>query len=129
MILIKFKFFPRGNENILSQTNAISIFQDYQELRDAGQFLLRRNNDKELEIPLEYTDELHTLCQGSQCASETVTVFKKGSLPDFGPEFIKGSPKLYCNKGNQECKNLYDLLKHHALFYKVNSLSKLSKIK
>ncbi len=116
----KVRAFPEKNENILIHANATPIFRAWDCGRDTGQFLLMRNNKKELEIPLEYTSNISFISHRYQCASAAVTVFNKGSLvkQNFDPDFIEGSPKLYCDKDDQQCKNLYKDLKARGYFMK-----------
>lgn len=113
--------FPEDSYNIFTHANATPLFRNYSAGRDAGQFLLMRNNKNELEIPLEYTENVHYIGPRYQCASEHVTVFKIGSFikPNFDVNDIEGSPQLYYDKSDdQRCKNLYDSLNAHKLFFK-----------
>ncbi len=107
--------FPDESYNIFSDDKTTAIFRHWHSGRDTGQFLLMRNNNNELEIPLEYTGNVHSLSDRYQCASGALTVFDRGSFvkPNFeNLDNIEGSPDLYCNKNDQRCKNLYNSLKH-----------------
>lgn len=109
--------FPSQHGNILTHANTTAIFRDYHMGRDAGQFLLVRDNEKKLDIPLEYTG-LEVIGDGYQCASQMVTVFKKGESikPHLEPEFFEGYEKIYCDKSDSQCKKLYAELREQGLF-------------
>lgn len=113
----KVESFPLSNENILVHSNATILFKDLRSGRDVGQFLLVRNDENELKIPLEYTDKVYPIGYGFQNESYVVTVYSRGSNPSFDQDYIDDDRRLYCNKGDQRCKKLYRYLSDQRLFY------------
>lgn len=120
---------------LLNATSAIPLFRFHDSGRDTGEFLLMRNNNRELEIPLEYTGEIGYIGTHYQCASAVVTVFKKGLIqegvryffkpivadkPDVPEDGIseKGYCDKYCDQNNQASKDLYASFKKQGLFFK-----------
>jgi hypothetical protein len=120
--------FPTSNWDILASTNAVPLFRMFGLNGDLGEFLLMRNDNQELDLPLVYTGKMRSLTSIKyQCASEMVTVFKNGSI-DNKEEFffiqadqddneleVRGLAR-YCDKYNPQSKNLYEYLKNEQLF-------------
>lgn len=130
--------FPYGNLwNLLDKSNAISLFM--KDNRALNHFLLMRNSDQELAIPIEYTGKMRSLGDDPRvdCASGVVTLFKRGLFDKGGYFFFKAEglheefgefdvssedgPQgfhrtIYCNKDNQLSKDLYAQLKSQGLF-------------
>lgn len=115
--------FPRGNENILTHTNATPLFRSWNIGRDADQFLLIRDNDNALDLPLEYTGEIYEINHEYQCASGILTAYNKGfsTKPGVDLAYITSDIDIfYYNKNDLNSKKLYLYLKDQGLF---NALS------
>lgn len=113
------KSFPLDSPNILTNANTTLLFRQFTTGRDADQFLLLRNNQNELQIPLAYTGNIHDIGSHYQNASEIVTVFEKRPLlkTTFKRKFTGDFLDLYFDKDNQQSENLYNTLKHANVFY------------
>lgn len=107
------------NANILSTNNSI-LFKDDTAGRDVGHFLLMRSNKNELRIPLTYTNKIGSTSWGHQNASGRVTIYKKKPCfnSSFDLERVEKKRDLYCDKSDQQCKDLYLYLKRQKLFYR-----------
>lgn len=112
--------FPFTNENILIASNATCLFKYYKVGRDIGHFLLERNDNKELEIPLEYNGDTHHIGPWWQNGSEKVTVFNKKNLDKTNIEYMYMDEKetIYCDKHDKKCQALYKAFLRQKLFYK-----------
>jgi hypothetical protein len=114
--LEKTQRFPVENWNIFVTSNAVPLFHSIF-------FLLMRNNDQKLALPLEYTGKISPTGSGIGTASGIVTVFKKKFI-DQGEKFFLNqttSPwdePRYCDARNQHAKNLYAELISQGLFYR-----------
>ncbi len=111
--------FPLRNAAILAHATPAVLFRQYNEGRDAHQFLLMKEDKKQLELPLEYTGSVHNIPYGYQNESKTVTVFNKEHKEykeSCGIEYVDESRYLYCNKSDERCKKLYHYLKNRNLF-------------
>jgi SAM-dependent methyltransferase len=116
---------PTPSCDIFSTTNAVPLFRAESTGRSIlGSFLLMRNDDQELAIPLAYTGKTHELPVAS-AAFDFLTIFKKGIIKEWKPFCLEtqkyGSPEIpdgayYCNEHNQLSKDLYEQLKNHGLF-------------
>jgi hypothetical protein len=119
---------PTSNWDILASTNAVPLFRMFDLNGDKGEFLLMRNDKQELDLPLAYTGKMRSLTSRNyRCASETVTVFKKGSINKKEEFFfiqadqedneleVRTLPR-YCDKYNLQSKKLYEYLKNEQLF-------------
>jgi len=119
--------FPQYYPNILSHTNTI-LFNHNDNGRDIDHFLLVRNDEKDLRIPLIYTNKTQYVKGDSdQIASHRVSIYEKGScfnssinVEDIDEKGVinLGLRHLYCDKNNQyqQCKSLYFYLIHKKLF-------------
>jgi hypothetical protein len=119
--------FPTSNWEILASANAVPLFRMFNLNGDNGEFLLIRNDNQELDLPLVYTGKTRSITSKYDCASKTVTVFKKGSINNKEIFFFfredqenneLETPALvrYCDEHNQLSKNLYEYLKNEKLF-------------
>lgn len=108
-----------NNENILANqnSNATLLFDEREAGRDEGGFLLMRNNNGGIDIPLEYAGQTQFIGANYQCASEAVTVYKK-KFPEskFARTYLERRKKLYCGAQDVPCKKLYNFLKEKELF-------------
>lgn len=118
--------FPLGNWDLFTNTNAVPLFYPYDAGRDVGHFLLMKNNDKDLDIPLEYTGEMRILDWGWQCESNAVTVFKKQDIrKDEKLSLIlisdtglgMDTATWFCNKHDLAGQELFAKLKEKGLFF------------
>lgn len=106
---------------ILANSNATVLFNDYDGMRDAGEFLLERNDEKSLGIPLEYVNRVKDINGYAwQCASNKVTEFVEDE------ENIKNKNRLvkkldgdrFCLDGDGRCKDFYERLRQQGFFEK-----------
>lgn len=116
--------FPEGNCHLLSKSNTVPLCYSYDCGRDVDHFLLLRDNEHELELPLTYTGETRRISDGYQCASQTITVFKDASKPVKWSELHTFSRRYgsfarstyYCPPLNQRSKQLYNYLCECRIF-------------
>jgi hypothetical protein len=108
-----------GNENILIASNATCLFKNTTAGRNIGHFLLERNDNKELEIPLEYDGNIYNIGCRWQNESHSVTVFNKKNLDKTGIEYfyMNEERKIYCDKYDKKCQDLYKFLLNQKMFY------------
>jgi hypothetical protein len=102
--------FPDKNWNILASCNAIPLFSTGM---GCGHFLLMRNNDHELNIPLTYTGDVIELSGNVVYAGQLVTVVSRKFVNNAEYLKLHGSdPVYYCDNRNQESKDLFSYLKN-----------------
>lgn len=121
---------PNDYPQILANSNAITLFRHHNVGRSVDQFMLERNSEKPLNLPLQYTGFTENLGWGWQCASDTVTAFQV--TKDIGNEPIhvilnntkKYEDRYYCVTGDVQCKELYARLKKQGYFDSPNAEKK-----
>jgi len=122
----KLQQFPVGNEEILTTSSATILFNYYSDTHHGSNFILRRTNHDELEIP-KYTGNLEknqNLMFGTRFFTEfdpthhQKIVLKKMPLDEI--PFSRGTDDvkhvLYCAEGDTQCENLFNVLKANKLF-------------
>lgn len=116
--------FPNDYPHILTNSNASTLFREYNLTRSMDQFLLERNNKKSLDLPLKYTGTIEGISSYRfQCNGETVTEFQLtkpiGDTPlieELGKKKSCYNRDHYCVKNDKQCKALYARLKKQGFF-------------
>lgn len=111
---------PAEHSSILANSNATALFRDFDDMRDADQFLLERTNEKPLGLPLRYTGTTENLVWGYWCASNKITIFSAAEniIRNNTIENLENKPYRYhyCLEGDTRCKELYTRLKRQGFF-------------
>ncbi len=116
--------FPNDHPHILTNSNASTLFCEYDLARSMDQFLLERNNKKPLGLPLEYTGSIGNIpSYFAQCDSGNLTEFQlTKTIGDTPPieklnnEKSRYRREHYCVQGDKQCKELYTRLKKQGFF-------------
>lgn len=130
----KIEAVPAYHRYIFTHSNATVLYRHWDSGRDAGQFMLERNNEKSLELPLHYTGSVQHVGDNCQCASGTITEFQVMDKTiqtnaietlHIDPQELKEGEYMipgdfYCLKGDVQCKDLYARLTKHKLFENQN---------
>lgn len=122
-----------NNAYILARSNAHVLFHLWTAGRDVCEFLLERNDDKPLGLPLRYTGNVVTLSMNYQCSSGKVTEFCGNKDVTHKVKVVttqKGLWKCehYWLEGDERSERLYASLKEQGLFDKPGTQKLQSKL-
>jgi hypothetical protein len=106
------EFPPLDNQHVVCPGNASALFYAGRALEFVDHFMLERNDDKPLTMPLEYTGRYQNYNQIKQ-VTEFRHIIAKGSKQTR--DHINPKEKLYCLSGDEKCQKLYAFLKESGL--------------
>ena len=118
----KVEAFPLDHAYILARSNAHALFHYITVGRDVCSLLLERNDDRPLELPLQYTGNIGILpLWRYQCSSNRVTEFRKDKdvTDKLKWKTLKQglfSVHHYWLEGDERSEKLYASLKEQGLF-------------